>query len=149
MLKNYTTKIPATQTVGEIQGILAAHGARKVMMDYSPDGHVSAVSFAVETPCGMRGFSLPARVDAVAATLAKQRTKCDYAQAERVAWRIVKDWIDAQMAFLESEQVAFEEIFLPYMVDNSGRTLYQAFQQNQLTTGTAEEDASAPLKEDL
>lgn len=35
-IKNYTTKVPAVQTVGEIQGILAAHGARKVMMDY-PD----------------------------------------------------------------------------------------------------------------
>lgn len=35
-IKNYTTKVPAVQTVGEIQGILAAHGARKVMMDYQP-----------------------------------------------------------------------------------------------------------------
>ena len=26
-IKNYTTKVPAVQTVGEIQGILAAHGA--------------------------------------------------------------------------------------------------------------------------
>lgn len=132
MLKNYTTKIPALQTVGEIQGILAAHGARKVMMEYTDDGNVAAVSFAVDTHCGMRGFQLPARVDAVAATLAKQKVKCDYAQAERVAWRIVKDWIDAQMAFLESEQAALDEIFFPYMVDNSGETLYQAFQQNLL-----------------
>lgn len=136
MLKNYTTKILALQTVGEIQGILAAHGARKIMMDYSEDGHVSAVSFAVDTPCGMRGFSLPARVDAVAATLAKQHCKCSYDQAERVAWRIVRDWIDAQMAFLESEQVAFDEIFLPYMVDNSGQTMYQAFVQNLLSAGS-------------
>lgn len=136
MLKNYTTKILALQTVGEIQGILAAHGARKIMMDYSEDGHVSAVSFAVDTPCGMRGFSLPARVDAVAATLVKQHCKCSYDQAERVAWRIVRDWIDAQMAFLESEQVAFDEIFLPYMVDNSGQTMYQAFVQNLLSAGS-------------
>lgn len=37
-IKNYTTKVPAVQTVGEIQGILAAHGARKVMMDYCRQG---------------------------------------------------------------------------------------------------------------
>ena len=36
-IKNYTTKVPAVQTVGEIQGILAAHGARKVMMDYAAE----------------------------------------------------------------------------------------------------------------
>ena len=33
-IKNYTTKVPAAQTVGEIQELLASHGARKVMMDY-------------------------------------------------------------------------------------------------------------------
>lgn len=132
MLKNYTTKVPAVQTVGEIQGVLAAHGARKVMLDYSPDGHVSSVSFAIDTPCGLRGFCLPARVDAVAAALASQKVKCAYEQAERVAWRIVKDWIAAQMAFMESEQAAMDEIFLPYMVNDQGQTLYDLFKQNQL-----------------
>ena len=44
-IKNYTTKVPAVQTVGEIQGILAAHGARKVMMDYGDDGKVLAVCY--------------------------------------------------------------------------------------------------------
>lgn len=131
-LKNYTTKVPALQTVGEIQGILAVHGARKIMLDYTEDGRVDSVSFAVETPVGLKGFVLPARVDAVAAALAKQHVKCDYEHAERVAWHIVKDWIDAQMAFIESEQAAMDEVFLPYMRDNAGTTLYQAFLKNQL-----------------
>ncbi len=131
-IKNYTTKIPAVQTVGEIQGILAAHGAKKIMMEYTDEGRVQSVAFALDTPNGMRGFILPARVAEVAATLAKQKVKCDYDTAERVAWRIVKDWIDAQMAFIESEQVAMDEVFLPYMTDQSGRTLYQAFRDNLL-----------------
>ena len=50
-IKNYTTKVPAVQTVGEIQGILAAHGARKVMMDYAENGRVTAVTFALDC-CG-------------------------------------------------------------------------------------------------
>lgn len=131
-IKNYTTKIPALQTVGEIQGILAAHGAKKIMMDYGEDGKVKSVVFALETATGLRGYLLPARIDGVAAVLAKQRVKCDYETAERVAWRIVKDWIDAQMAFLESEQAAMDEIFLPYMVDNEGQTLYNVFLENRL-----------------
>lgn len=131
-IKNYTTKIPAAQTVGEIQGILASHGARKMMMDYAENGRVEAVSFAIETPVGMKGFTLPARVSAVAATLAKQKVKCDYETAERVAWRIVKDWVDAQMAFLESEQASMDELFLPYMCDGHGNTLYQVFANNLL-----------------
>lgn len=47
-IKNYMTKVPAAQTVGEIQGILAAHGARKVMMDYGDDGKVECVTFALD-----------------------------------------------------------------------------------------------------
>ena len=135
-IKNYTTKVPTLQTIGEIQGILASHGARKVMMDYSEDGHVEAVSFMIETACGPRGFILPARVEAVAGTLARQKVKCDYTTAENVAWRIVKDWIEAQMAFIESEQATLDEVFLPYMANNDGTTLYQAFQKNLLTDGS-------------
>lgn len=134
-IKNYTTKVPAVQTVGEIQGILAAHGARKVMMDYGKDGRVEAVTFAIETAGGVRGFALPSRVGAVAAVLAKQQVKCDAKTAENVAWRIVKDWIDAQMAFIESEQAAMDEVFLPYMTDRKGNTLYETFQAGQLALG--------------
>ena len=58
-IKNYTTKVPAVQTVGEIQGLLAAHGARKVMMDYGDDGRVLAVTFALDC-CGQsRRSALP------------------------------------------------------------------------------------------
>lgn len=134
-IKNYTTKIPAPQTVGEIQGILAAHGARQIMLDYSDTGHIGAIAFSIDTPIGRRGFQLPARVDMVLQTLQKQHVKTDYAHAERVAWRIIKDWVDAQMAILESEQVSMDEVFLPYMVGDGGTTLYQAFCHNQLTSG--------------
>ena len=64
--------------------------------------------------------------------LHKQKVKCDYEQAERVAWRIVKDWVEAQMAILESEMVKLDEIFLPYMVNDAGQTLYEAYVSNQL-----------------
>lgn len=69
---------------------------------------------------------------AVMAVLHKQKVKCDREQAERVAWRIVKDWVEAQMAILESEMVHMDEIFLPYMVNNSGQTFFQAYRSNQL-----------------
>ena len=34
-IKNYTTKIEASKTVGEIQQMLAQHGAKQIMLDYS------------------------------------------------------------------------------------------------------------------
>lgn len=124
MLKNYRTKISAMQSAGEIQSILASHGAKKIMTDYE-GGHIIGINFIIDTPLGARAFMLPARVDGVAAALAKQGTKCDYAHAENVAWRILKDWVAAQMAFLESEQAALDEIFLPYMVNREGKTMYE------------------------
>lgn len=103
------------------------------MQDYDDQGHICALTFLIETPEGMRGVRLPANVDAVHKVLARQKVKCDREQAERVAWRIVKDWVEAQMAILESEMVQVDEIFLPYMVNNKGQTLFQAYRANQLT----------------
>ena len=131
-LLNYTTKVDVYTTLGAIQGQLVKHGAKKIMQDYDDAGRIAALVFAIDTPTGLRGYRLPANVDAVHAVLAKQKVKCDREQAERVAWRIVKDWIEAQMAILESEMVQMEEIFLPYMVDGSGQTLFQAYRNNQL-----------------
>lgn len=132
-IMNYTTKVDVFATLGEIQGQLVKHGAKKIMQDYDNDGHITALSFLIDTPNGPRGVKLPANVDAVLAVLTKQKVKCDRDQAERVAWRIVKDWVAAQMAILESEMVQMDEIFLPYMLNDKGQTLFQCYRQNQLS----------------
>lgn len=134
-LLNYTTKVDVYTTLGAIQGQLVKHGAKKIMQDYDDEGCITSLSFLIETPSGFRGIRLPANVDAVHAVLLRQKIKCDREQAERVAWRIVKDWIEAQMAILESEMVQMDEIFLPYMINGSGQTLFQAYRNNQLLLG--------------
>lgn len=131
-LLNYTTKVDVFTTLGAIQGQLVKHGAKKIMQDYDEQGHITSLSFLIDTPAGPRGIKLPANVDAVHAVLHRQKVKCDREQAERVAWRIVKDWVEAQMAILESEMVQMDEIFFPYMIDNNGQTLFAAYRNNQL-----------------
>lgn len=131
-LLNYTTKVNVYTTLGEIQAILVKHGAKKIMQDYDDEGRITALAFGVETPAGPRGIRLPANVDAVHTVLAKQKIKCDREQAERVAWRIVKDWVEAQMAILESEMVQLDQIFLPYMVNDKGQTVFEVYRNNQL-----------------
>lgn len=37
-IKNYTTKIDCYQSIGEIQGVLARNGAKKIMIDYGDNG---------------------------------------------------------------------------------------------------------------
>lgn len=129
---NYTTKVDVYATIGAIQGMLVKHGARKIMQDYDVDGRIVALSFLIDTPTGQRGIRLPANANAVLQVLHKQKVKADYAQAERVAWRIVKDWLEAQLAILEAEMVQMDEIFLPYMLDNKGQTFFEAYRNNQL-----------------
>ncbi|GAH98879.1 unnamed protein product [marine sediment metagenome] len=58
-LLNYTTQIEAVKTVGEIQGILAAHGAKSILTDYADDHTIKALSFIVATPQGEIGIHYP------------------------------------------------------------------------------------------
>ena len=143
-LLNYTTEIEADKTAGEILGILARHGARAVLMEWDAHGQVKSISFKVATPHGDLPIRLPVDPDAVLKVLHSQNVRGRYAtrqQALRVAWRIVKDWVEAQMAILETEMVKMEQIFLPYVVMPSGRTLYEVFVERfQLLEGKSDEE---------
>lgn len=131
-IKNYTTKIDIFTSLGEIQGALARAGATKIMIDYD-NGKPIAVTFALyRENLGLQGFTLPAAVDGTLRVFAKQKVKVDREQAERTAWRNVRDWILAQLALVESCDVPIDEIFLPYLTNNNGQTLYQIYSSGQL-----------------
>jgi len=131
-LLNYTTKIQAEKTASEIQRILANHGARAVMIEYDIGGQIEALSFKAQTPNGDVGIKLPIDIKATMRVMERQvtlrkipRSFANEGQARRVAWRIIKDWVEAQMAILETEMVKLEQIFLPYVVSDDGRTVYE------------------------
>lgn len=133
-IKNYTTKIDCYQSIGEIQGVLAKNGARKIMIDYDNTGLPVGIAFAIQTQQQMQAFILPANIDGVMSVFKKQNLKADIEQAKRTTWRNVRDWIMAQMAFIESGNVQMDEIFLPYLSDGK-KTLYQAYKSGQLLLG--------------
>jgi hypothetical protein len=64
-----------------------------------------------------------------------------YEQAYRVAWRNILDWVQAQMALLEIGMAKMEEVFLPYMLDQQGQTLFERMEQRGflLESGKGEE----------
>ena len=132
---NYTTKVDVYQSLGDIQGALAKNGARKIMIDYDENGNPVGVTFGINTPQGSLGFLLPANIEGVLKVFAKQKIKTDREQAERTAWRNIRDWVLAQMAFVEAGNVEVDEVFLPYLTDGKGRTLYQVYQSGQLLLG--------------
>ena len=131
-IKNYTTKIAVEKTVGEIEAILAKHGAEKILKDYYGDGSVKAISFMVNVGEKNIPFQLPIDLEAWTALLNKavderklpKRFYDDSAQAARIGWRVIKDWIDAQLALVETKTVKIEQVFLPYAMTSGGKTLY-------------------------
>lgn len=139
-IKNYTTTIDVYKSLGEIQGALEKHGARKIMVDYDGNGSPVSVMFGIETPEGPRGFCLPANADGVRAAFAKQNIKAPAGQAERTAWRNVRDWIMAQMAIIEAGQVDMIEVFFPYLTDGRGKTIYQLYSGGHLMLDVWVED---------
>jgi len=134
-LLNYSTRIPAAQTAGEVQSILGKHGAKAVMIEYGDDGSAEALSFQIKHGDKPLGFRLPIEPDRVLKVLQGQydsgklrshQGRPDREQSVKVTWRILKDWVEAQMAYLETEQVTIEQLFLSYMLTRDNKTLYQA-----------------------
>ena len=132
-IANYSTTETALKSIGEIQGILVAHGATSILMDYD-NGEPIGLSFIVKTQYGETPFRLPANISRVQGVLNKQRIRSTVPRdlASRVAWRILKDWVRAQMAILETEMVSIDQIFLPYMQMESGKILYDVMIDHRL-----------------
>ena len=120
-LLNYTTTVEAYKTVSEIEQMLVKHGAKSIMKQFD-DGMITSLSFLINTGVNDIPIKLPIRVDDVLQVLIEQKKmhpkagiKATKDQANRVAWRILKDWIEVQMALLDIGMVQFEEIFLSYI----------------------------------
>lgn len=152
-IKNYTTKIQPVQTVSEIQGMLATHGAKKIMFDYGDNGSVSCITFALEQNGSLRGYKLESKPHGVIAAMARDGMKCDSVQAEKIAWRNVKDWIAAQIALIETEQATMEELFFPKMIYSDNSTVFESYQLSQFQIGASDRNndrcLNAPDEEDV
>lgn len=130
---NYTTQVKYEKTIGEVQKCLVAHGANKIVTDYQ-DGLPTAVTFCLMMDGNMVGFSLPCNYDGVLKAMERDkkvvRRLCTKEQALRVSWRIVKDWVEAQMAIVDARLADVAEVFLPYAITRSGQTLYNEVRSN-------------------
>jgi hypothetical protein len=134
---NYTTKIEVSKTVGEIQEILGRAGAHAVLIEYKDKSPV-ALNFQIELQPGRAvTFRLPARWEGVYKVIKAdpaipaKLTNAD--QARRVAWRIVKEWTQAQLALVEAGAAELSEVFLPYAVNpQTGHTLFEDFKTDKL-----------------
>lgn len=134
-LKNYTTKIPASRSLQEIQDMLVLRGATGFMTEYEKDtGRILQITFGLDLDGKRVGFRLPLRWREVGQAISndtsvrgeyRSKAKKDEDYVYRVAWRVLRDWVDAQMAMVDIGMVQTEEVFLPYAVSKTGETLFE------------------------
>ena len=137
LIKNYTTDIPVEKTIAEIQQLLVHNGARGIALEYDEQGNIKDIFFKIRLHDKELPFRLPAKPEKVYAAvfadmqyqdkLRQERMK----KAEAIAWRICKTWLEAQITLINLEQAKLEEVFLPYLVLPSNKTLFETMEQNQ------------------
>ena len=140
-IKNYTTEVSEDRTIGEIMSLLARKGANSVRVNYDPTGVAEAILFGLTIHGVPILFRLPCNVEGVKKCLATEskpknpggeyykRQRDPQGRARRVAWRIIKDWVDAQLALIEAEQATMAQAFLPYALsdERAQRTVFDDF----------------------
>jgi hypothetical protein len=148
-----TTQVSPLKTAGEITELLVRARATQIATEYD-SGRISGLRFIIPAAGKHYCYELPVRVDPVFKLLNGRRPKDtwrrgnqaewadkDHEQAERVAWRQLLRWIQAQLAMIEVGMVAADEVFLPYLQSQDGRSMYQLFAANEFKM------LSAPEKE--
>jgi len=130
---NYTTTIAVPKTVGEIQTMLGAAGANAIVVRYV-NRIPTAVSFSLPGPHGDRAFTLPVDTSSMHKVLMAQwrngqvpRRYTTAEHAERVAWRVVKDWLAAQLTLVEAQMAHLDQVMLPYLHVDHETTLYERY----------------------
>lgn len=127
-IKNYTSTVPASTSIGRIEKYLVEAGATDISKRYE-NAICTSIRFRIlhKTPDNPTlgipiFFELPAKVDACYKVLyaevkrpnsdTKQRVR---EQAERTAWKIVSDWVEVQLTMIKLEQAELLQVFLPYV----------------------------------
>lgn len=111
--------------------MLSRYNVSAMMTEY--DGpQVASVSFKLmigdkptsfKLPCKWRGVLAVFKEQGITQGKVKHKDRSLESQAVRTAWRIIKDWVEAQLALVEVQMVTIPQIFLPYAIMKDGKTL--------------------------
>lgn len=126
-LKSYTTTISPEKSLMETEMFLRYFGATAVMKEFKEDGEIVIFAFKI----GDKGFKIPLNVDGVKQVLLRTQRTVREGQAYRVACRVLREWVHAQLSLVASGQAEPEQIFLPYLY-NGTQTVYDLYVSGEL-----------------
>lgn len=139
-LLNYTTEIAWSKSVAECVGLLSTSGrVAAIQQDFDGAGNVTAICFRSKTSFGEIVFRLPVDVQRTQAALnvmwkagkIPRKFATDAIHARNVGWRIVRDWLAAQLSMIEIGLTKVEQVFLPYAQNESGETVFEAMEKTR------------------
>lgn len=133
-----TTKVPAERTAAQVIAELIKAGATQINTSYEK-GKVVGLKWIMRVNQIDALFEMPARVEPVYLIFCRRKGSRTgrhengnliypdlYQKAERVAWRQLLRWTQAQNAMIETGMVQPAEVFFAYSVHPAtGQTLFQ------------------------
>lgn len=158
-IKNYTSTVPAHETIGVIEQLLLLAGAVAILKEYVA-GKVFAISFKLKVEWGEMPIQLPANAGKVfdvflaekkatgrgIVTISQKEKMAE--QAERTAWKLMEDWVRVQLSLIRMKQADAAQVFLPYLTVSGGNngqpavSMYNVFREQQLNTLKAKPDGA-------
>jgi hypothetical protein len=135
---NYTTIVAADKTAHECMVILGKYGAKRAGLAYGKDRIPMGITFVLGTRWGERGYEIALNFDGTRLALERaykarkiERRYTEYAHAQKVAWRVLKMWLESNLAMIEAGLAEPEKALFPYMLLAPEHTLFDEYDQQQ------------------
>lgn len=137
---NYTTSIDGERTALECVTMLMRFGAKNVALSVGEEKMPDGLDFVIVLPWGAtRQYSMPINVAGTEKALARAtragKIRSGYdnpAQAHRTAWRVLKDWLEVNLALIEAGGVELERVMLPYMRVSPTQDVFGAWVEDEM-----------------
>ena len=143
-LKNYTSGVPVSQTIYQIEQVLIRCGVKGITKEYAGvNGEIIAITFHLELANSTLNVRLPANQEQAQDAFwsdycerhktewKRKKKRSDFKeQAARTAWKLARDWIEVEMSRIQLRQADVVEVFMPYIWDGK-----QTFFQSLKTSG--------------
>lgn len=142
---NYSTIIPAARTSQECVTMLVEHGAIRAGL-VTEARKPAGIEFQIDTRWGPRHYAVPVNVDATQATLVKAvkegtvtlggggRSRANLTSRDHaldVAWRVLRDWLEVQIAMIEAGLADLERVMLSWQLVAPGKDMFEALDEQQ------------------
>jgi hypothetical protein len=132
----YTTEIDPTKTAGECFTMLARYGASRVMIMFDDQRNPSGLAFEIATRTGVQQYQVPVNAEGTYKKLEEGRRAGNVPpryvtreQATRVAWRVLQQWMEAQLALVETGLSHLDQVMFAWQMVSIGstETVYDAY----------------------